>query len=156
MKLLYPLTRKNYCPTIKDIVFVDRSGVENPKGFTKIARTSIIKHFQNFLLKVVAMSLGFFEFLLSIFFEVHENGFSNPYPLSLSDGGGFLSINPRKGTEIVLESVNRVALCLGFLSINPRKGTEIWLFSNSLQIFCSFCFLSINPRKGTETITRTP
>ena len=45
------------------------------------------------------MSLGFFEFRLSIFFEIHENGFSSPYPVSLSDGGGFLLINPRKGTE---------------------------------------------------------
>ena len=78
---------------------MDRSGVENPRGFTKMARTSIIKHLQNFLIKIVVMSLGFFEFRLSIFFEIHENGFSSPYPVSLSDGGGFLLINPRKGTE---------------------------------------------------------
>ena len=84
---------------MKDIFFVDRSGVENPRGFTKMARTSIIKHLQNFLIKIVVMSLGFFEFRPSIFFEIHENGFSSPYPDSLSDGGGFLSINPRKGTE---------------------------------------------------------
>jgi len=92
---------------IRNIVFVDRSGVENPRGFTKMARTSIIKHLQNFLIKIVVMSLGFFEFRLSIFFEIHENGFSSPYPVSLSDGGGFLLINPRKGTETFLELPHR-------------------------------------------------
>ena len=124
---------------IGGVVFVDRSGVENPRGFTKIARTSIIKHFQNFLLKIVAMSLGFFEFRLSIFFEIHENGFSSPYPDSLSDGGGFLPINPRKGTE----TRHCAQVCPDgqecFLPINPRKGTEtILLLGNRLD----FCWVS--------------
>ena len=69
------------------------------------------------------MSLGFFEFRLSIFFEIHENGFSSPYPVSLSDGGGFLLINPRKGTETTPENISSKATNC-FLLINPRKGTE--------------------------------
>ena len=108
---------------MKDIFFVDRSGVENPRGFTKMARTSIIKHLQNFLIKIVVMSLGFFEFRPSIFFEIHENGFSSPYPVSLSDGGGFLSTNPRKGTETTKKLLKSV-IAVSFLSTNPRKGTE--------------------------------
>ena len=69
------------------------------------------------------MSLGFFEFCLSIFFEIHENGFSSPCPDSLTDGGGFLPINPRKGTETV-NCTHLAPFCERFLPINPRKGTE--------------------------------